>query len=159
MLGLPLGLPVVFFVISSLASCSTFFAHNGSSTMHNKERITFSSENSALGDCPAVLTGNFDNTTKGLVVLQEWWGMNEQIVEEASRISEQGNLVTIVPDLYRGKVATDHETAGHYMGDLDWPCAVKDVAGAVKYLLSKGRHDRLHRMSAVSDCFINLEQI
>ena len=47
-------------------------------------------------------------------------------------------MVTLVPDLYRGKVATDHETAGHYMSDLDWPGAVKDIAGAAKYLKEKG---------------------
>jgi carboxymethylenebutenolidase len=42
--------------------------------------------------------------------------------------------VTLVPDLYRGKVAIDHETAGHYMNDLDWQCAVQDIQAAVNYL-------------------------
>ena len=46
--------------------------------------------------------------------------------------------VTLVPDLYRGKIATDHETAGHYMSDLDWSGAVQDIAGAAKYLKEKG---------------------
>jgi len=85
-----------------------------------------------------VFTGDPSKSTLGLVVVQEWWGMNDIIVQEAADISERGNLVTLVPDLYRGKVATDHETAGHYMSDLDWPGAVQDIAGAAKYLKEKG---------------------
>ena len=50
--------------------------------------------------------------------------MNQVIIGEAVDISEMGNFVTLVPDLYRGKIATDHETAGHYMSDLDWSGAV-----------------------------------
>ena len=42
---------------------------------------------------------------RGLVVLQEWWGMNQQIVDEAKHLSEEGSFVTVVPDLYRGKVS------------------------------------------------------
>lgn len=43
-----------------------------------------------------------------------------------------------MPDLYRGKVAIDHETAGHYFNDLDWSGAVQDIQAAVDYLKSKG---------------------
>ena len=56
--------------------------------------------------------------------------MNQVIIDEATDISERGNFVTLVPDLYRGKVATDRETASHYAADLDWPGAVQDIAGA-----------------------------
>lgn len=42
--------------------------------------------------------------------------------------------MTLIPDLYRGKVAIDHETAGHYMNDLDWQGAVQDIQAAVDYL-------------------------
>ncbi|XP_060581394.1 uncharacterized protein LOC132737995 [Ruditapes philippinarum] len=99
--------------------------------------ITFKSEN-AKGDCPGVLQGTGQNRTKGLIVLQEWWGMNDQIKQEAEEIGEMGKFVTLVPDLYRGKIATDTEQAGHLMGELDWPGAVKDIQGAAKYLLENG---------------------
>ena len=85
-----------------------------------------------------MLTGDTSKSNMGLVVLQEWWGMNEVIIDEAADISERGNFVTLVPDLYRGKIATDHETAGHYMSDLDWPGAVQDIAASAKYLKQKG---------------------
>ena len=105
--------------------------------MNTKEKVRFPSENKQ-GACPGVFTGDPSKSTLGLVVVQEWWGMNDIIVQEAADISERGNLVTLVPDLYRGKVATDHETAGHYMSDLDWAGAVQDIAGAAKYLKEKG---------------------
>ena len=107
--------------------------------MNKKEKVCFPSENKQ-GGCPGVLTGDTSKSKMGLVVLQEWWGMNEVIINEAADISERGNFVTLVPDLYRGKIATDHETAGHYMSDLDWPGAVQDIAAAAKYLKQKGRY-------------------
>ena len=47
-------------------------------------------------------------------------------------------FVTIVPDLYRGKVATDHETAGHLFKNLNWKGAIQDIQATVSYLNSKG---------------------
>ncbi len=61
-----------------------------------------------------------------------------QIKEEAEDIHKRGDFTVLVPDLYRGKIATDHETAGHYMNDLDWPGAIKDIKGAVQHLVAQG---------------------
>ena len=58
-------------------------------------------------------------------------------MEEAALISTSG-FVTLTPDLYRGKIATDNEQAGHLMSNLDWPGAVEDVKGAITYLKSVG---------------------
>ena len=58
--------------------------------------------------------------------------MNEHILATAKQIAEQSGLVTLVPDLYRGKVALDRETAGHYSADLDWKGAVADVDACAK---------------------------
>ena len=77
--------------------------------------ISFSSEN-AKGECPGVLMAGGDI---GVIVLQEWWDLTEAIKLTAMDISKRGNFTVLIPDLYRGKVATDHETAGHYMNDLD----------------------------------------
>jgi len=96
--------------------------------------INFTSEN-AKGECPGVFVKGGD---VGVIVLQEWWGINDQIKQQGEEISKRGNFSVLVPDLYRGKVATDHETAGHYMNDLDWAGAVKDIQGAAKYLLANG---------------------
>ncbi|XP_025091215.1 uncharacterized protein LOC112562282 isoform X2 [Pomacea canaliculata] len=100
-------------------------------------RVEIPSENQ-LGPLPTVLFGDPAVTKKGVVVVQEWWGMNQQIQDEAKQISEEGSFVTIVPDLYRGKVATDNEEAGHLMGNLDWSGAVKDIAACARFLKEKG---------------------
>lgn len=103
------------------------------------QTVTFKSEN-AKGDCTGVLQGDKTKTDKGIIVLQEWWGLNDQITEEAKQIGSdyKGNFITLVPDLYRGQTAIDSEMAGHLMNNLDWPGAVKDIQGAAKYLLANG---------------------
>eukprot|EP01135_Chromosphaera_perkinsii_P006155 Nk52_evm1s423 gene=Nk52_evmTU1s423 len=88
-------------------------------------------------ECPGWLAGN-PSAKAGVVVIQEWWGMNDQIKSTGERIAAAGDFKTLVPDLYRGKVAIDHETAGHYMNDLDWMGALEDIEGAVQYLKDSG---------------------
>ncbi|KAK3088723.1 hypothetical protein FSP39_023018 [Pinctada imbricata] len=100
-------------------------------------RVTIKTEN-PQGDCPGELSGHGEGKTMGLVVIQEWWGMNQYIVDKAKEIGKEGGFVTIVPDLYRGKVAKDREEAGHLKNGLDWMGAVKDIEGAEQYLKSVG---------------------
>uniref|UniRef100_A0A0B6ZF61 Dienelactone hydrolase domain-containing protein n=1 Tax=Arion vulgaris TaxID=1028688 RepID=A0A0B6ZF61_9EUPU len=91
-----------------------------------------------LGDCPAIIYGDLKSASSGIIILQEWWGVNQQIQDCGKDICKQAKMVTLVPDLYRGKVATDNETAGHYMGDLDWKGAIEDIRSCAKYLKSHG---------------------
>lgn len=72
-----------------------------------------------------------------IIVIQEWWGINEQILAHAANIASQGYRV-VVPDLYRGKVGVDAEEASHLMGNLDWSSALEDVASAAAYLKQQG---------------------
>jgi len=70
----------------------------------------------------------------GLVVIQEWWGLNDQIKGVANRFAAQGYRV-LVPDLYRGKVGLDAKEAEHLMGNLNFgDAAGQDVRGAVQHL-------------------------
>jgi len=101
------------------------------------KRITFKSENPA-GDGVGVLISKPSTCRRGLIVLHEWWGMTQQIQDEGAQIASEGQMTVLVCDVYRGKIAVDHEEAGHYMHDLDWDGAVKDISGAAKYLLSAG---------------------
>ena len=74
----------------------------------------------------------------GVVVIQEWWGINAQMKSVADRIAD-GGFHAVVPDLYRGRLTADADEANHYMGDLDWQDAVfQDVQGAVDHLHQKG---------------------
>jgi carboxymethylenebutenolidase len=75
----------------------------------------------------------------GVVVIQEWWGVNEQIKGVANRLADAGYRA-VVPDLYRGKVTLEAAEAQHFMGDLDFKdAATQDIRGAVQYLKSEDR--------------------
>jgi carboxymethylenebutenolidase len=70
----------------------------------------------------------------GVVVIQEWWGLNDQIKGVADRLAAAGYRA-IVPDLYRGKVTVEAKEAEHLMKDLNFgDAAGQDIAGAVQYL-------------------------
>ncbi len=74
----------------------------------------------------------------GVVVIQEWWGLNDQIKGVADRLATEGYRV-VVPDLYRGNVTLDAAEANHLMSELDFADASSnDVAGAVQYLRKGG---------------------
>lgn len=69
-----------------------------------------------------------------IVVIQEWWGLNDQIRGVADRLAQAGYLA-LVPDLYRGKSTVEAEEASHLMNALDFAdAASQDVRGAVDYL-------------------------
>lgn len=81
------------------------------------------------GHCPGYLTGKDQTSKLGLILIQEWWGMNESICQLADEFAFEGFKV-LVPDLYRGKVAKDGEEAGHLLEGLDWPGAIEDIRAA-----------------------------
>jgi carboxymethylenebutenolidase len=72
-----------------------------------------------------------------IVVIQEWWGLNEQIRGVADRLSVAGYLA-LVPDLYRGKATVEAEEAHHLMTGLNFgDAASQDIRGAVQYLKTR----------------------
>jgi carboxymethylenebutenolidase len=74
----------------------------------------------------------------GVVVIQEWWGLNAQIKGVADRMAAAGYRA-LVPDLYRGKVTVEAKEAEHLMGNLDFgDAASQDVRGAVRHLKGGG---------------------
>jgi dienelactone hydrolase len=70
----------------------------------------------------------------GIVVIQEWWGLNDQIRGVADRLARAG-YVALVPDLYRGSQTVEEEEAHHLMTNLNFgDAATQDIRGAVQYL-------------------------
>lgn len=77
------------------------------------------------------------SNSPAIVVIQEWWGINDQIRAVADRLALAG-YQALVPDLYRGKSTVEAEEANHLMSSLDFAdAASQDIRGAVQYL--KGR--------------------
>lgn len=76
--------------------------------------------------------------TPGLVLIQEWWGLNPHICEVADRFAAAG-FTTLAPDLYRGRVASSADEANHLMAGLDFGDAThQDLAGALAWLQARG---------------------
>ncbi|WP_205736216.1 dienelactone hydrolase family protein [Acidiferrobacter sp. SPIII_3] len=74
----------------------------------------------------------------GIVVIQEWWGINDQIKGVAERLAAAGYRA-LVPDLFRGKVTMEAKEAEHLMNGLDFAdAASQDVRGAAQYLKATG---------------------
>jgi len=70
----------------------------------------------------------------GIVVIQEWWGMNDQIRGVADKLAAAGYRA-LVPDLYRGKSTVDAKEAEHLMTGLNFgDAAGQDIRGAVQFL-------------------------
>ena len=74
----------------------------------------------------------------GVIVVQEWWGLNPQIKGMADRLAAEG-FVALAPDLYHGELAEHDEMdkAGHLMNTLPADRAARDMLGAVDYLLGR----------------------
>jgi carboxymethylenebutenolidase len=73
-----------------------------------------------------------------MVVIQEWWGMNDQIRDVADKLAKAGYRA-LVPDLYRGKVALEANEAKHLMEGLNFgDAAGQDIRGAVQHLKASG---------------------
>jgi carboxymethylenebutenolidase len=71
-----------------------------------------------------------------IVVIQEWWGLNDFPKGKADAFASQG-YVALAVDLYRGKVATDSETAHELARGLPEDRAIRDLKAAVAYLRSR----------------------
>ena len=73
----------------------------------------------------------------GVVVIQEWWGLNAQIRGVADRLATAG-YQALVPDLYRGNSTVEAEEAHHLMSGLDFAdAASQDIRGAVQLLKAR----------------------
>ena len=85
-----------------------------------------------------------------VVVIQEWWGVNDWIKEQAANLAAHG-YVALAVDLYRGKVADNPDMAHELMRGLPQDQGVRDLVAGVKYLESR-KDVRRERIGAVGWC-------
>ena len=71
-----------------------------------------------------------------LVVIHEWWGLNDWVKEQAARLADEG-YVALAVDLYRGKVATTPDEAHEIMRGVPEDRAARDLHAAVEFLKSQ----------------------
>jgi len=90
----------------------------------------------ANGDMAPGYLARPEGNAPGVVVIQEWWGLDAHIKGIADRFAQAG-FVAIAPDLYRGHVAKEPDEARKLAMELQYPQAMKDMQGAVNYLLAQ----------------------
>ncbi len=98
------------------------------------EIIEFPSNGSTGKGYIAVPTGGAESSS-GIIVLQEWWGLVDQITRTCDRFAEAG-FTALAPDLYHGTTVplSEPDEAGKEMMALSMDTAAKDLSGAVDEL-------------------------
>lgn len=71
-----------------------------------------------------------------VVVIQEWWGLNDWIEDNADRFAGQGFVASAV-DLYRGKATGDPDVAHELMRGLDQERGIADLKAAIDRLVAR----------------------
>jgi carboxymethylenebutenolidase len=91
------------------------------------------------GTCTGYLAGT---SGPGVVVIQEWWGLNDHIKDIADRFAAEG-FVALAPDLYHGEITTEPDAAGKLLMSMNLTTAGKDLSGAVDYLQARTGHTKV----------------
>jgi carboxymethylenebutenolidase len=87
------------------------------------------------GTASGYLVTPADGSGPGVLVIQEWWGLDSGIKEWTDRLGAAG-FVALAPDLYHGEVAQHDEMdkAAHLMQSMPADRASRDMSAAVDYL-------------------------
>ena len=75
-----------------------------------------------------------------IIVIQEWWGMNEWIMQQTDRFASQG-YVALAVDLYRGKATSDPAVAHELMRGMPEDRAMSDLKAGFAYLAGRADVD------------------
>ncbi len=94
------------------------------------EMVTFAANG---GTASGYLAKPASGSGKGVVVIQEWWGLNDNIKGIADRFAAEG-FVAVAPDMYHGTVASEPDEAGKLFMALNMDEAAKDLKGSITYL-------------------------
>jgi carboxymethylenebutenolidase len=95
-------------------------------------RIEFAAKDGSLVSGELALPSG-TGKAPGLVLIQEWWGVNDHIRSLADRFAAEG-FVVLAPDLYHGVTTKDPAEAGKLMTALDGMRAFHDIQAAVHHL-------------------------
>src|SRR5713226_4076908 len=98
------------------------------------ENVTFPSNGGTAG---GYLASPSSGRGPGVVVIQEWWGLNDQVKGVADMFGREG-FNALAPDFYHGKSARigEPDAAQKLMMELNIDQAAKDARGAARYLAS-----------------------
>ncbi len=107
---------------------------------------------STVGEAQGYLATPADDKGKhpAVIVIQEWWGLNDWVKEQADRFAKDG-MVALAVDLYRGKIATSPDEAHELMRGLPEDRAMADLKAGFRYLEDRKDVDP-HRIGVIGWC-------
>ena len=103
------------------------------------ETVTFPSGKDTIGGFLA--TPEKPGRYPGLIVVHEWWGLNDWVKEQTVKLASQG-FVALAVDLYRGKVAADASEAHELSRGLPDDRAILDLMSGIVYLTTRNDVER-----------------
>lgn len=93
----------------------------------NAESLNLST---SRGATTAYVTRPHAKVDAGVILIQEWWGINDHIRDLAGRYADEGYLC-VAPDLYRGRVTKDKEEASALMQALEIEDGLETIRAAL----------------------------
>jgi carboxymethylenebutenolidase len=125
---------VILCLMVALLSASSFAA--------TAKNVSYKSGNETVQ--AVIYTPDGKGPFPGILVIHEWWGLNDWVKEQASKLSDLG-YVTLAIDLYRGKVATTPDEAHEIMRGVPEDRAARDLHAAFEFLKSQSnvKKDRI----------------
>jgi carboxymethylenebutenolidase len=102
-----------------------------STEQNPRQNVTFPSNG---GQAHGYLAVPDAGSGPGVIVIEEWWGLDDHIADICDRLASEG-FVALAPDLFGGRIAHDSDEAGQMMEQLPAEQAARDLGGAVDYLL------------------------
>jgi carboxymethylenebutenolidase len=104
--------------------------------------------NTSRGATTAVVARPDIATSAAVILIQEWWGINDHIRDLASRYAREG-YVCVAPDLYHGRVAKDSQEAAKLMHDLDTSDGMETI---IKAIAETRRNYRVEKIAITGYC-------
>lgn len=142
---------VIVFALTLLFLASSALAQSTAKPSHMiTKNITFKSGDETGSGVLFVPATKGNGKLPAIVVIQEWWGLNDWVKQQAEELASQG-YITLAPDLYRGKIAKTRDEAHELANGLPPERAMRDLRGAVAYLKSQPNVDP-NKIGAIGWC-------
>jgi carboxymethylenebutenolidase len=121
----------LFCIFLSLVACSAWLLQAAAT---NSQTVSYKSGNETVSGYLVLPEGGGKHSA--IIVIHEWWGLNDWVKEQAQRYAVEG-YVALAVDLYRGKVGTTPDEAHILMRGLPDDRGLRDLEAAFAYLASR----------------------
>jgi carboxymethylenebutenolidase len=132
----------------AMLAAGCLFVCSAAPAQEKGRMVAFSSGSEQVSGYLAAPAGS--GKRPAIVVIQEWWGLNDFIKAKADGFAGNG-YVALAPDLYRGKVTDNPDTAHQLMRGMPEDRAMRDLQAAVAYLRTRPDVDG-KRIAAIGWC-------